>query len=93
MLQNFIENGNGFSFGGEGKNKKSSRGNSHELELQIGIVYNEVGQMLEEAGVRYHEEATKTSDKVTALKSIVEMLLSKMGGTKERANESNIISC
>jgi hypothetical protein len=51
MLQNYIESGSGFNFQ-EPKGKKSSKGGQQELELQIGIVYNEVCQLLEENNVR-----------------------------------------
>jgi hypothetical protein len=47
MLQNFIENGVG-----DAKLKKGGKGGSHEVELMVGTVYNEVLQLLEEHQVQ-----------------------------------------
>jgi hypothetical protein len=45
MLQNFIENGNG-SNPHDQKVKKPSKAGGHELELQVGTIFNEVCQLL-----------------------------------------------
>lgn len=45
MLQNFIENGNG-SNPHEQRAKKPSKAGGHELELQVGTIFNEVCQLL-----------------------------------------------
>ena len=45
MLQNFIENGNG-SNSHDQRVKKPSKASGHELELQVGTIFNEVCQLL-----------------------------------------------
>ena len=76
MLQNMIENGSNFNFG-EPKPKKSSRVNQQELQLQIGITFNEICELLESNHIRTSitHDGMKSIDKVNAFKTIVEQLL------------------
>jgi hypothetical protein len=50
MLQNYIESGNNFNFG-DSKPKKNQKPGAQELEFQIGTVFNEICQILEDNNI------------------------------------------
>ena len=79
MLQNFIESGSALNFS-EPKGKKNSRAGQQDLELQIGITFNEICQLLEEKQVRLPmtEDTAKSTDKVSMFKKIVEQLIDRL---------------
>ena len=94
MLQNFIENGGSAPFA-EPKQKRSAKTGSHELEMLVGTVFNEVCQLLEDHEIRVDmpEEVGKAADKLSLLKGFVEQLITFTGEQKENVNSSGIITC
>ncbi len=85
MLQNYIESGNNFNFG-DSKPKKNQKPGAQELEFQIGTVFNEICQILEDNNIFFElpEESTKTSDRINLFKDIVEQLIEQKAPPAKR---------
>ena len=81
MLQNLIENGGGTA--GEHRSKKGGRGQSHELEMQVGTVFNEAGEKV----------GLLKGIVVSLLKRLCKSKESKLELEPEEKEETNVIVC